>query len=154
MTYATPQDLIDLYGADRVAVATNWDNPGNSDVDMEILQKHCEMASGLMDITLMRRFTLPIDFTIVPQAEAALRSIALAFIWASINPTEANIEAKDKAQELLDNLVTRKAGFGGDGGKPRQTAEEATPGIQPNETRPPSVNFGVPPRISRPRFYV
>ncbi|MEO1144373.1 MAG: phage protein Gp36 family protein [Cyanobacteria bacterium J06638_22] len=141
MSYCTPQDIIELYSEDEAISATNWEDPDASAVNTPRLQKHCDMATGMIDIVLMRRFQLPIDFEAIPQAEEALKAIAATFVRSSLNPNEETLAATEAAREALEGLVDNDALVEMANG--RRTLEAATPGIQAGETQFPAIRFGV-----------
>lgn len=60
MTYATPQDITDLYGPDAL-IATDVD--GDGVVDMDQVNKSLASASAEIDSYLAARYTLPIAGT-------------------------------------------------------------------------------------------
>lgn len=60
MTYATPQDITDLYGLDALA-ATDADGDGTADLDQ--VNKSLVSASAEIDSYLAARYTLPITGT-------------------------------------------------------------------------------------------
>lgn len=60
MSYATPQDAQDIYGAAQIAVCCDRDADG--ELDLTSFQTHLDMASAQMDAYLLGRYSLPLTF--------------------------------------------------------------------------------------------
>ena len=110
MSYASQQDITDLYGAELLDLISDLDGDGSADPD--VVAKGLNNASALIDTHISARFELPLSS--VPEVLVSLCvDIAVYQIAATADRgTDEYRQRYEDAISLLKRIADGKAGLG------------------------------------------
>lgn len=124
MTYATQQDLIDLYGERELI---DWsDRDGAGVIDAAVVQRALESADALIDSYIARRYELPLTET--PRLLVELAAKIARYELAKDGAHERVVQGNADARKTLFALSSGAAEL------PLASGESA-PGAEPGDVR-------------------
>lgn len=106
MSYATPQEFIEIFGFDEALQLTTLDNPSATAVDNAVLQTALDDASDEIDGYLQARYSLPIT----PQPKV-LRRLSADIARYRLDRYMAREDARQRYEDALDFLKSVSRGL-------------------------------------------
>lgn len=104
MTYATPMDLIDLFGEVELTDLTDRADPPMGVVNLRVAQDAIDDAAAMIDGYLAKRYALPLP-TVPPMLRAMACDIARYRLHTRLAPTDAVRANYDDALRRLRDIA-------------------------------------------------